>query len=157
MLKFPATLNCRYYKIHITANQTAGNQVSNLAETGSIIKLIGDLNAYNRASWTITVNNAVNANDVVTNMIDQNTGTYWQSKFTVPILGYPHIIIIFDMKQAEPLINLSPFIILIKRRLRRRFQAPARASGFELRKAFQAAQNTTCWFPAKPFLEIDIA
>ena len=129
MLKFPVTLNCRYYKIDITANQTAGNQVSNLAETGAIIKLIGDLNAYNRASWTITVNNAVNANDVVTNMIDQNTGTYWQSKFTVPILGYPHILT-FDMKQAQPPINLSPFIILIKRRLRRRFPAPCRGKLF---------------------------
>ncbi|MGO4773508.1 hypothetical protein ACEN2I_17765 [Flavobacterium sp. W22_SRS_FK3] len=43
-----------------------------------------------------------------------------------------------------------------KRRLRRRFPAPGRASGFEMQKVFQAAQNTTCWFPPKPFLEIDL-
>jgi len=35
------------------------------------------------------------------------------------------------------------------------FTAPARASGFELRKVFQAAQNTTCRFPAKTLLQMD--
>ncbi|PTS87684.1 hypothetical protein DBR27_24170 [Flavobacterium sp. HMWF030] len=31
-----------------------------------------------------------------------------------------------------------------------------RASGFEMLNSFQASQNTTCRFPAKPFLEIDL-
>lgn len=45
-------------------------------------------------------------------------------------------------------------VILIKRRLRRRFPAPGRASCFELRKAFPASQNTTCYFPAKILLDM---
>lgn len=48
-----------------------------------------------------------------------------------------------------------------KRRLRRRFPAPGRASGFEMQKVFQAAQNTTCHYLrgnifANTFLEIDL-
>ena len=51
-------------------------------------------------------------------------------------------------------INLFPILILIKRRLRRRFPAPGRASGFELLNSFSAAQNTTCYFPAKILLDM---
>ena len=53
-------------------------------------------------------------------------------------------------------INLFLIVILIKRRLWRRFSGPSRASGLEMLNSFQASQNTTCWFPAKPFLEIDL-
>jgi hypothetical protein len=53
-------------------------------------------------------------------------------------------------------INLFPYVILINADFGGVFQLPARASGFEMLNSFQASQNTTCWFPAKPFLEIDL-
>ncbi|MDR7210192.1 hypothetical protein J2W48_002132 [Flavobacterium piscis] len=52
-------------------------------------------------------------------------------------------------------LTLKTFDTTNKKRLWSFFPAPARASGFELRKVFQAAQNTTCRFPAKTLLQMD--
>ncbi|HEX9150481.1 MAG TPA: discoidin domain-containing protein, partial [Flavobacterium sp.] len=107
---FPASVNCRYYRIDITANQASGNQVSNLAETGAIVKTIGDPNAYNRVLWTVIANSEEASGEGPTNgramvMLDQSTATFWASKWQGTPAPYNHVLT-FDMKQAQPVNQL---------------------------------------------------
>lgn len=51
--------------------------------------------------------------------------------------------------------DLFPFIIVINGDFGAVFQ-PRRASGFEMRKVFQASRNTTCCFLSKTLLPIDL-
>ena len=112
-LKFPATVNCRYYKVIITANQTTGNNVTNVAETGALIKTVPDNTAYSRTSWIATAcseeltgEGAVNGRAATS--IDNNQATYWASAWSgaTPDYTYPHYIII-DMGVAQPVNIIS--------------------------------------------------